>query len=165
MSCGICFCTQQFELKWCFLQILQHSLPVIIGFTCHHLHMLTEFFPIFVNLYLHKTCCQVTCKHNFGCCPKCSSSVCIKCKSFPIMQTQKKYLLYIILTNRHECKDLASVSSFAWIMVAIFRKSEVRQFGLLTIQRIFFNFFFCLLQQIISMKVRKIAKSVGSTQV
>lgn len=41
-----------------------------------------------------------------------------------------------------ECKDLASVSSFAWIMVAIFRKSEVRQFGLLTIQRIFFQFFF-----------------------
>lgn len=142
MSCGICFCTQQFELKWCFLQILQHSLPVIIGFTCHHLHMLTEFFPIFVNLYLHKTCCQVTYKHNFGCCPKCSSSsVCIKCKSFPIMQTQKKYLLYPILTYHHECKDLASVSSFAWIMVAIFRKSEVRQFGLLTIQRIFFNFF------------------------
>lgn len=46
-----------------------------------------------------------------------------------------------MLTNHHECKDLASVSSFAWIMVAIFRKSEVRQFGLLTIQRIFFNFF------------------------
>lgn len=47
-----------------------------------------------------------------------------------------------MLTNHHECKDLASVSSFAWIMVAIFRKSEVRQFGLLTIQRIFFQFFF-----------------------
>lgn len=60
------------------------------------------------------------------------------------MQTQKKYLLYPILTYHHECKDLASASSFAWIMVAIFRKSEVRQFGLLTIQRIFFNFFFFL---------------------
>lgn len=57
------------------------------------------------------------------------------------MQTQKKYLLYLVLTNHHECKDLASVSSFAWIMVAIFRKSEVRQFGLLTIQRIFSIFF------------------------
>lgn len=61
------------------------------------------------------------------------------------MQTQKKYLLYPMLTNHHECKDLASVSSFAWIMVAIFRNSEVRQFGLLTIQRIF-QFFLCLLQ-------------------
>lgn len=64
-----------------------------------------------------------------------------------------------------ECKDLASVSSFAWIMVAIFRKSEVRQFGLLTIQRIFFNFFSVCCNRLSLWKVRKIAKSVGSTQV
>lgn len=56
--------------------------------------------------------------------------------------TEKIFIISYILTNHHECKDLASVSSFAWIMVAIFRKSEVRQFGLLTIQRIFFQFFF-----------------------